>query len=104
MLCPSCWFSSFNAMGQLASCQTFRALPVNRHLDLPYSEHVEVAFCQGKALIFCAGQPEAKRQNGEGEGEEAGDDKKQRPQSETIKGKKGEISSGCLDKKQTTTH
>lgn len=53
------------------------------HLDLPYGEHIEVAFHEGKALVFCTGQPKAKRQNWECEGEEASDDKKQRPQSKT---------------------
>lgn len=80
------------------------ALPVNCHLDLPYGEHIEVAFCEGKALVFCTGQPKAKRQNWECEGEEAGDDEKQRPQSKTGKEKKKEkrIASGCSEKKDAT--
>lgn len=55
---------------------------------MPYGEHVEVAFCEGKALVFCTGQPKAKCQNGEREGEETGNDEEQRPQSETAEGKK----------------
>lgn len=53
---------------------------------MPDSEHVEVALSKGKALVFCARQPEAECQHGEREGEEAGDDKKQRPQSEAARG------------------
>lgn len=59
--------------------------PANCRLDLPDGEHVEVALSEGKALVFCARQPEAKCQNWECEGEEAGDDKKQRPQRETAR-------------------
>lgn len=70
-------------MGKLSG-----ALPVNCHLDLPHGEHIEVAFCEGKALVFRTGQPKAKCQNGEREGEETGNDEEQCPQSETAEGKK----------------
>lgn len=52
-------------------------------LDLPHGEHVEVAVGKRKALIFYTGQPKAERQDGEREGEEAGDDEEQSPQSKT---------------------
>jgi len=55
-------------------------------VDLPYGEHIEVASREGKALVLCPGQPEAKRQDREGEGEEAGDDEEERPQSKTGRG------------------
>lgn len=52
-------------------------------MDLPHGEHVEVAVGQRKALVFYTGQPKAERQDGEREGEEAGDDEEQSPQSKT---------------------
>lgn len=67
-------FPHHPSLGQADGCQTGH----------PYGEHIEVASREGKALVLCPGQPEAKRQDREGEGEEAGDDEEERPQSKTF--------------------
>ena len=63
-----------------------RALVVTvNSLDLPNGKYIKVALCQRESLVLCPGQPESKCQNGQGEREETGNDKKKCPQSETVK-------------------
>lgn len=68
------------------------ALTRSAGADLPHRQHVEVAVGEGEAPVFYTGQPEAEGQDGEREGEEAGDDEEQSPQSEADGSREGSVS------------